>query len=335
MAGTWATACRPHRTTPPHEPARPAASPRLGGRHARIELRFAPAEQFNQARHIQSIANREIRLVRDLRKTVPRARQLAIVATIDTVTDQRPQFHGNRSLQFYRQIRNAPPRIEAVRPDDRLRRAHRDAFRARAAMVPRRRIHRQRQVGIDLAQEKIRPRLARQQQGVLAAPAEAGLGRELDFHDRRRIGEHAVAERPHFTLDPVGQFLHPAAQYLVVVPAPRIPRDVRMLPVGKLRPAVAVLRQVVHAARDHAQRPRHEFGRPRPGRAMACHIIHLAVPPARKPLREAGFGGRKIRVGDPHALETQLASPGLDGQRKACEIALSWGRGGGHRPILA
>ena len=64
------------------------------------------------------------------------------------------QFLRDRALQFDRQVADAASRVDAVRRDDRLGRADLDAARAGAAMRARRRVDRQRQVGVEFAEEE-------------------------------------------------------------------------------------------------------------------------------------------------------------------------------------
>jgi len=71
----------------------------------------------------------------------------------------------------------------------------------------RRLVERQRQIRVDFAEEEPRARIAREQQRVLADPAEAGVARQRFFEHRRRIGEHAMAERPGDFADAVGELL--------------------------------------------------------------------------------------------------------------------------------
>ena len=54
--------------------------------------------------------------------------------------------------------------------------------------------------------EKAPRAVFRQQQRVLAAPAEAGLRRERDLHDRRGIAEHTMAERADALLDRITSY---------------------------------------------------------------------------------------------------------------------------------
>ena len=69
----------------------------------------------------------------------------------------------------------------------------------------RRRVHRQRQVDVDLAEEEPRAAVLVDQAGVLADPAEPGVARQRALEHRRRVDEHAMAERPHGLGDAVGQ----------------------------------------------------------------------------------------------------------------------------------
>ena len=85
------------------------------------------------------------------------------------------------------------------------------------------------QVDEDLAQEEHRAAVALQRQRVLAAPAHAAARGQLHLQHRRRIGEHAVAQRADLLRQPVGQRLQPRAQHLVVVAAARIERHRRLL----------------------------------------------------------------------------------------------------------
>src|SRR2546430_3026073 len=87
--------------------------------HATRELFFGPREQGDKVRVIQAVSHRKIALATDLRELVPRTNELAIVATVDTVADQRAQRLRNAALQLDGEIRDAAPRVELVRPDDR------------------------------------------------------------------------------------------------------------------------------------------------------------------------------------------------------------------------
>ena len=145
-------------------------------------------EQLGQARGVQSVAHLEIRMRGRARELVPGAHQLAVVAAIDAIADGAAQFHRNRAAQLDGQIGDAAPRIELVGRDDGPRRAGRHAGRAAAAVRAGRRVDGQRQVGEDLAEEKIRAGVARDEVGVLADPAQPGIARQ-------RLFEHRAASR--------------------------------------------------------------------------------------------------------------------------------------------
>ncbi len=117
--------------------AQPSFVTRSANRHARgaiEELRLGPGEEIDELCRVESVPRREIRFGRDLRELVPRTDELAIVTAEHAVADQRAKLNRNRAAQFNRQIRDAAPRIELVRRDDRLRRTDLDAPRAGAAM---------------------------------------------------------------------------------------------------------------------------------------------------------------------------------------------------------
>ena len=100
-----------------------------------VKIVGAPAEQFGEHCIVKTVTHGKVRLAAGLRKTVPRADQLAIIAAVDTIADQRPQFLGNTAVVFDGQVGNAAPCIEPVRRHDRLRRTDVNAFRATAAVV--------------------------------------------------------------------------------------------------------------------------------------------------------------------------------------------------------
>src|SRR4030067_394096 len=88
-----------------------------------FELGFIPREQFHQRHIIQAVPYREIRLAGGLRKAVPRARQLTVVAAVDPVADQRAQIYRDTALEFDGEIGNTAASIQPARRDDRLSRA--------------------------------------------------------------------------------------------------------------------------------------------------------------------------------------------------------------------
>src|SRR6185503_4847749 len=108
------------------------------------ELLLGPGEQLDQRGAVQAVARLEVLLAGRLREAIPRAHQLAVVAAVDPVADERAQLLRDRALVLDRQVGDAAPRVELVRPADRLRRADVDAALAGAAVVLFRRVRRQR-----------------------------------------------------------------------------------------------------------------------------------------------------------------------------------------------
>jgi hypothetical protein len=138
-----------------------------------VEILLAPSKQLDQRNAVEAIAHIKVVQRRALREFVPRADYLAIVASQHPVADQGPQIQRNAALQFDREIGNAAPRIEPLRAEDGLGWADGNAGGALAAMRAGWRIHRQRQVGVDLAEEEHRAGFAGEQQRMFSAPAQS------------------------------------------------------------------------------------------------------------------------------------------------------------------
>ena len=177
--------------------------------HAFIEIMGAPAEQYHERRAIEPVAYIEIRDRRGLRELVPRTYELAIVATINPIADQRPHIFGNAALQLDGQVRNAAARIHAIRRDDRPGRANIDApctaSAMRAVVFGRligmgQSVGRQRNIHQDLADKKQRPGIALQQQRVFSAPAVTRFLRQLDLENGRGIRKYAIPVRANLAL---------------------------------------------------------------------------------------------------------------------------------------
>ena len=85
---------------------------------------FVPREERRKLRGVEAVADScEIRRCRGDCVAVPRAHELAVVAAIDAISDQRAQRFGDAAGELDRQVRDAAPRIELVRCDDRTGRA--------------------------------------------------------------------------------------------------------------------------------------------------------------------------------------------------------------------
>src|SRR5712671_2774258 len=190
--------------------------------HALSEFVSVPREKVDELGAVQTVTHLEIRLRRELRVAVPRANELAVVAAEDTVADERPQFDGNAPFQLDREVGNAAPRVQRIRCNDGARRADIQTLGAAAAVLAHRYIQGKRQIRVDVSEKEIRARLAREQEGVFAPPAESRLACQLHFHHRRRIGKHAVTELADFACDPFGELPQPAPQHLVIVAPKRI-----------------------------------------------------------------------------------------------------------------
>src|SRR5262245_138709 len=141
---------------------------------ALLELAFRPAEELHEARAVEAVAGLEIALAARPGESVPRADELAVVAAVDEVADERPQILGNCALVREGEVRDAATRVELVRSADGLRGAHVDAARARPTSIFLLGIDGKRQVAVSLAEEEPRAGLAVEKQGVLAAPADSG-----------------------------------------------------------------------------------------------------------------------------------------------------------------
>ena len=99
----------------------------------------------------------------------------------------------DRALQLDGEIGNAAPRVEHEGRHERSGGADLEAGGAAAAVhAGEPGVHRQRDVGEDLAEEEPRARVRIDQHGVLADPAEAGLLRHAALQHRRAVDEHAL-----------------------------------------------------------------------------------------------------------------------------------------------
>src|SRR6056297_13664 len=292
------------------EPALEADSPDRGAFGARQERVFVPSEKIDQRPGIQVLARLEVVLAAELRVAVPRAYRLAVVAAVDAVAYGFAEFKRNRALEFYRQVGNAASGIELVRRRDRLGRADVDAYAARPAVVAHRLVGFELEVGIDFAEKEPTPGMPIQQVGVLAYPAQPGLGRQRLLHHGCRVGEHAVAERADFGLDLLRQLLEPASQRLVIVAADRIARDAGLVRLSQKRfERRCVGRQVVHAQNDHRAGARHQFGGPGAFATVARHPVHVAMLALGQPLIQLTLGVGQVGIGEPDLLEPEFGAP--------------------------
>src|SRR6478672_8640754 len=96
------------------QPALVADAPDCAALEPLIELLLAPGEQLDQRSPIEAVAHSEIVDAGHLREAIPRAHELAVVAAVDAITEQRPQRLGNAALMLDGQIRDAAARIQSV-----------------------------------------------------------------------------------------------------------------------------------------------------------------------------------------------------------------------------
>src|SRR5579871_5207695 len=129
------------------------------------------------------------RLARGACKSVPWTDRETIVAAVDAVPHLLAEFAGNVSLVLDGEVRDAAPRIDAVRRGESVRRTGIETTAAAAAMIVFPRIGRKRQRRQYKAEKQPRAEFARHQIGVLALPAEASLLRQRLFHHRRGVDE--------------------------------------------------------------------------------------------------------------------------------------------------
>ena len=281
---------------------------------------FGPVEQGHQLLAGQAGALVKVGQGAALGEFVPGADELAVVAAVDAVADQRAQFQRNWPGVLDRQVRNAAPRVKPVRRDDGLRGAHVDAGAATAAVRRDGIAGGEGQVDVNLTQKKHGTGFTVEQQRVLAAPALPAARGQFGFEHRGRIGEDAVAE----LLDLRGYFftqrLQPAAHDLVVVTPPRIDRHDALkgaLQTTELNglPRVADRcgrRQVVHARRDDADGAGNQLGRARAFEAVRGHVVHVTVESCGQPGEQSGLGRRQVDTGDANLRESKLTCPRLN-----------------------
>ncbi len=119
------------------QPAHMADAPDRAAFGDAQELCLTPAQQVRQRLRVQAGTLVEVGQGAAAGKFVPGADQLAIVATVDAVADQRAQVRRDRAGMLDGQVGDASPRIKPVGRDDRLRGAKVDAGLAAAAVCGR------------------------------------------------------------------------------------------------------------------------------------------------------------------------------------------------------
>src|SRR5690606_302082 len=162
----------------------------------------------------------EVRFAGMSGELVPRAYQLAVVAAEYPVAHRGAQLLGNGALELDGQVGDAAPRIQDIGADKGIGGAAAQAGAATAAVVAGEGfVHRQRQVGVQLAEKEIAAGLRVDQHAVLADPAEPGAAGKGPLQHRGTVTEGAVAERADRRPDLLRQTVHSPAAPLVMIPA--------------------------------------------------------------------------------------------------------------------
>src|SRR2546422_4540177 len=193
-----------------------------------------------------------------------------------------------------REIADAPPRVELIRPHDRPGGAGRDAPGTGAAVISRRCVRLDPEIGQDLPEEKPGAPALEDHVRVLSDPADAGTlrpraiehGAGVHVREPLRLGTHRrdrAREEPQLAADP-----------LVIVPAPGVARDPpARRGAGIARgPAPAV---VGNRDRDHGPGARKDRTRVRAPFGIPRDPAHRPVSPGGEPRAEPfpvlRFGG--------------------------------------------
>jgi hypothetical protein len=118
------------------------------------EFVLVPGEKLDQAAVVQRVTSAVVGLGTATGELVPGADQLAVVAAKDAIAHGSPQIRRYRATQLDGQVSDAAPCIDLIGGNNCLCRTDVDTAPACSAMLGRWRIEWQRQVGIELSEEK-------------------------------------------------------------------------------------------------------------------------------------------------------------------------------------
>ncbi|MNR05656.1 hypothetical protein D3C85_1216990 [compost metagenome] len=181
-------------------------------------------------------------------EAVPRADNLAVIATEHPVADQWPQVFRDRAFEFDGQVGNAASGIQHIGADEGVGRADVEAGTAPPAVFGGMgRVDRQRQVDEQFGEKKVTAGLAVQDQGIFADPSKPRLFGDGFFQHRGTVDKSAEAERSDLGLNFFRQLLHAFADQLVVIATQGITRDVGFFRLGEHFCHLRVAGQVIHA----------------------------------------------------------------------------------------
>src|SRR5262245_6082887 len=109
------------------QPLLVADAPDRRAPQAFVELGLGPGKELHERCAVEAVARLEVLLAARPSEAVPRTDELAVVAAVDAVADERAQLLRDRALVLDGEVRDAAARVELVGAADRLRRAHVDA----------------------------------------------------------------------------------------------------------------------------------------------------------------------------------------------------------------
>src|SRR5687768_2537424 len=100
-----------------------------------------PCRRWSNSSSVQAVTGLKILFPRRLGEAIPGTDQLAVVAAVDPVADQRPQLLGDGALVLDGEVGDAAAGIQLVGAADRLCRADVDAAFAGSTMILFRKIY--------------------------------------------------------------------------------------------------------------------------------------------------------------------------------------------------
>ena len=240
------------------------------------ECRIVELRQFGEVRRVEIGASLQFGLPRLRGELVPRANGQTIVAAEDAIAHGGAIGARYLGFELYVQIGKALAGIEPERSRKGIGGTDIEATGARAAAFGMWFVGRQVRIGQNGAEKQPGAEAARDKDGMLALPADAGGLSEGLFHQRRGIDEDldlgagASGQKPR-------QVLELALDDVVIVAVAGIDRDIAGF--ARLEPRHRILvRPVIHPDHDKALRLR-----PKTLGCLAAiprrfHPVHIAVP---------------------------------------------------------
>ena len=152
--------------------------------------------------------------------------------------------------------------------------------------------------------------IAIDQVAVLADPADTRFFRDRLLENRCAVYKGPIAELANSIFDAACQRLQSISQYLVIVAAERVARNVGTgLVIQQSFRCTLWLGQVVHTDGNYPNGPRDERIRPTPFSPVAVHVVHRAVEVGGQPGVQASLGFVKIDIAYAELLESEFRGP--------------------------